>query len=116
MALSGRLDSVRAMGDALRVQRHENANRLHAAVGLLDAGRVDEARAFLAELVDRGSVDWAVPGIELVDDVSKGLSYLVLADPDSTSSKADKARKLGVEVISEDQLLALLGRFNSNVD
>lgn len=68
MALSGRLDSVRAMGDALRVQRHENANRLHAAVGLLDAGRVDEARAFLAELVDRGSVDWAVPGIELVDD------------------------------------------------
>nr|WP_295789147.1 sensor histidine kinase [uncultured Microbacterium sp.] len=68
MALSGRLDSVRAMGDALRVQRHENANRLHAAVGLLDAGRVDEARAFLADLVDRGSVDWAVPGIDLVDD------------------------------------------------
>jgi NAD-dependent DNA ligase len=55
-------------------------------------------------------------GIDLVDDVSKGLSYLVLADPDSTSSKADKARKLGVSVISEDQLLALLGRFNSNVD
>jgi two-component system, CitB family, sensor kinase len=68
MALSGRLDSVRAMGDALRVQRHENANRLHAAVGLLDAGRVEEARAFLADLVDRGSVDWAVPGIELVGD------------------------------------------------
>lgn len=68
IALSGRLDSVRAMGDALRVQRHENANRLHAAVGLLDAGRTDEARAFLADLVDRGSVDWAVPGIELVGD------------------------------------------------
>jgi len=57
VALSGRLDSVRAMGDALRVQRHENANRLHAAVGLLDAGRTAEARAFLADLVDRGSVD-----------------------------------------------------------
>lgn len=68
MALSGRLDSVRAMGDALRVQRHENANRLHAAVGLLDAGRLEEARGFLADLVDRGSVDWAVPGIELVGD------------------------------------------------
>lgn len=67
-ALSGRLDSVRAMGDALRVQRHENANRLHAAVGLLDAGRADEARAFLADLVDRGPVDWAVPGIDLVGD------------------------------------------------
>ena len=46
-------------------------------------------------------------GIELVDDVIKGLSYLVLADPASTSSKADKARKLGVEVISEAQLIAL---------
>ncbi len=67
-ALSGRLDSVRAMGDALRVQRHENANRVHAAVGLIDAGRTDEARAFLADLVDRGSVDWAVPGIDLVGD------------------------------------------------
>ncbi|MDZ5142943.1 sensor histidine kinase [Microbacterium testaceum] len=68
IALLGRLDSVRAMGDALRVQRHENANRLHAAVGLLDAGRTEEARSFLADLVDRGSVDWAVPGIELVGD------------------------------------------------
>ena len=55
--------------------------------------------------------DYEVPlravGIELVDDVIKGLSYLVLADPASTSSKADKARKLGVEVISEAQLIAL---------
>ncbi|KAJ1683572.1 hypothetical protein LUZ63_021212 [Rhynchospora breviuscula] len=81
LALTDRLDSVRALGDALRVQRHENANRVHAAVGLLDAGRIDDARAFLADLVDRGSVDWAVPGIELVGDAmlqsflgAKGLS------------------------------------------
>jgi len=37
----------------------------------------------------------------LVDDVSVGLTFLVLADPASTSSKAEKARKLGVQVISE---------------
>jgi DNA ligase (NAD+) len=43
-------------------------------------------------------------GYELVDDVSKGLSYLVLADPESTSSKSAKAKKLGVSVISEEQL------------
>ena len=49
-------------------------------------------------------------GIELVDDVIKGLSYLVLADPASTSSKADKARKLGVEVISEEQLQARISQ------
>jgi len=44
---------------------------------------------------------------KLVDDVVTGLSFLVLADPASTSAKADKARKLGVQVISEDQLISL---------
>ena len=48
-------------------------------------------------------------GYSLVDDVVHDLTYLVLADPTSTSSKAEKARKLGVEVISEDQLISLLG-------
>lgn len=46
-------------------------------------------------------------GIRLVDDVKDGLGYLVLADPDSTSSKAQKARKLGVQLLSEEQLIAL---------
>lgn len=48
-------------------------------------------------------------GYELVDTVTKELDYLVLADPSSTSGKADKARKLGVEVISEDQLIGIVG-------
>jgi DNA ligase (NAD+) len=37
------------------------------------------------------------------DDVSAGLTYLVLADPNSTSSKAVKARKLGTQCISETE-------------
>ena len=45
--------------------------------------------------------------IELVDDVVKGLAYLVLADPESTSSKAVKARAMGVRIMSEDELMAL---------
>lgn len=47
-------------------------------------------------------------GYELIDEVGKDLSYLVLADAASTSSKAVKARKLGVRVISEDELADLL--------
>lgn len=47
-------------------------------------------------------------GYELVDTVTKGLAYLVLADTGSTSGKADKARKLGVEVISEAQLVLIV--------
>jgi DNA ligase (NAD+) len=48
-------------------------------------------------------------GGSVAASVTKGLSYLVLADKDSTSSKAQKARKLGVEVIDEatfDEILA----------
>lgn len=46
-------------------------------------------------------------GYELVDDVTKGVSLLVLADPNSTSGKAQKAAKLGIKVISEDAMVAL---------
>jgi len=57
--------------------------------------------------------DYEVPlreaGFALVDDVSKGLAYLVLADPASSSSKAEKARKLGIPIISEDELIGLCG-------
>lgn len=47
-------------------------------------------------------------GYKLVDDVTKGQGFLVLADPDFSSSKAVKARKLGVEVISEERLKELI--------
>lgn len=67
-ALAGRLETVRAMTEALRVQRHEFANRLHVASGLIDADRVDEARAFLGDLTERGAVDFAVSGLERVPD------------------------------------------------
>lgn len=43
-----------------------------------------------------------------VRSVSKELKYLVIADPKSTSSKAVKARKLGVELISEADFLKMV--------
>lgn len=62
----------------------------------------------------RKKSDYAEPlrvvGYELVDDVERGLSLLVLADPESDSTKAQKARKLGVEIISEEQLVQLVQR------
>lgn len=47
-------------------------------------------------------------GFELVDKVTKETSYLVLADPGSASAKAQKAAKLGVAVISEEQLAEII--------
>jgi predicted DNA-binding WGR domain protein len=47
-------------------------------------------------------------GYVLVDAVVKGLTYLVIADPDSVSSKSEKAKKMGVKLISEAQLAKLV--------
>ena len=68
IALTERLETVRTMTAALRVQRHEFANRMHVAAGLIDAERVDDARAFLGELVERGSVAFPVTGLALLGD------------------------------------------------
>lgn len=40
-------------------------------------------------------------GGTVASGVTKGLTYLVLSNPSSTSSKAQKARKLGTEIIDE---------------
>ncbi|QIG41258.1 sensor histidine kinase [Microbacterium sp. 4R-513] len=68
VALTERLDTVRAMTGAMRVQRHEFANRLHIATGLIDADRTAEARDFLAEQVRRGPIDFPVERLEVVPD------------------------------------------------
>lgn len=47
-------------------------------------------------------------GGDVKNSVGKGLTYLVMADPDSNSSKAVAARKHGTKCISEDEFLAML--------
>jgi len=44
-----------------------------------------------------------------ISSVKKGLSHLVMADPNSTSSKAQKARKLGIDLLSEDDFFKMVG-------
>jgi DNA ligase (NAD+) len=47
-------------------------------------------------------------GHDYTDTFSKEITHLVAADPDSGSSKLQKARKMNIPVISEQELLALL--------
>ena len=97
VALAERLETVRAMTGALRVQRHEFANRLHVATGLIDARRPDEARAFLAEQLGRGPVDFPVEGLERIEDALLQ-SFL--------GAKAMEAGERGVALrIADDTLL-----------
>jgi DNA ligase (NAD+) len=42
------------------------------------------------------------------DDFSKTVTHLVAADPNGSSSKLQKARKLGIPILSEAQLVELL--------
>jgi DNA ligase (NAD+) len=48
-------------------------------------------------------------GGEVKASVTKGLTYLVMADASSTSSKAQAARKNGTKVLSEEDFVALCG-------
>ena len=43
-----------------------------------------------------------------LDSVTKNLTYLVIADPNSTSGKAKKARDLGITLISPEQFLEMV--------
>ena len=47
-------------------------------------------------------------GGKALSDVNSRLDYLVLANPQSKSSKAKKARELGTELLSEEDFFALL--------
>jgi len=55
------------------------------------------------------AADIEAAGGEVKSSVGKGLSYLVQADPSSASSKTKKAEKHGVEVISEESLMEMIG-------
>jgi two-component system, CitB family, sensor kinase len=59
-ALTRRLDAVGSLTTALRAQRHEFANRLHAISGLLDIGETERARSYLADVQERGPLRYPV--------------------------------------------------------
>jgi DNA ligase (NAD+) len=50
----------------------------------------------------------AEAGADVKSSVGKGLTYLIIADPSSTSSKAQAARKMGTTLITEDEFLGMV--------
>ena len=55
-------------------------------------------------------------GGQLVSSLTAKVDYLIMNDPDSVSSKAQKARELGIEIISERHFNELSGRILSMED
>ncbi|MCL2514501.1 MAG: ATP-binding protein [Microbacteriaceae bacterium] len=68
VALTNQLDAVAALSNALRVQRHEFANRLHTATGLLDLGDTEEAARFLHETLENGPLKYPLKHSERLND------------------------------------------------
>lgn len=66
--LSRQLGAVGALSAALRIQRHEFANRLHTAFGLLSIGHVDEAAAFLQQTLETGPLKYPVEHLDRLQD------------------------------------------------
>ena len=86
-ALSRQLDAVGALSTALRAQRHEFANRLHAVSGLLNVGRADEAASYLQATLKSGPLKYPVDFAGKLED-----TYLQAF----IGAKALRAAELGV--------------------
>ncbi|MDN6133232.1 MAG: sensor histidine kinase [Brevibacterium sp.] len=68
LTMARQLESVTSMARALRTQRHEFANRLHTVLGLVDTDATDEARNYLATILQTGPIAAPVEGIEVISD------------------------------------------------
>ena len=53
-------------------------------------------------------------GFKLADEIRQGLSFLAHENPESSSRKVVRAKKLGISVISEDELRNLLASKSDN--
>lgn len=67
-ALTRQLDAVNALGTALRAQRHEFANRLHTVAGLLDINQPEEAREYVAAIMDSGPLQYPARDLGMLRD------------------------------------------------
>jgi len=96
-------DDIRAVHARIVLRATEPAapvGKTLCITGKLPSGR---QKSFYAEPLAR-------IGITLVDDVTKGLDFLVVSDPSAETSKSKKAKKFGCRIISEDELVALCDR------
>lgn len=87
-SLTGELETMRTLTNALRAQTHEHANRLHTVAVLIELGRTDEALAFAVE--DRQASQ------ELTDDVVRRIDEPFLSA--LLVGKAAEAHERGIEL------------------
>lgn len=90
--VTARLDEIARLAEVGVVAVAPAEGGVLAGLSFCFSGAQSRPRKELEALVE-------LNGGAVRSSVTKGLSYLVLSDPDSTSSKAQKARQLGTEII-----------------
>jgi len=93
-----RIEDILSAGVALKAKI---MGKLNSTDSFCFTGALSIKRAEAEKMVEDN-------GGSVKSSVGKGLSYLVIADPTSNSSKAVKARSLGTKCIDEKQFLALI--------
>ncbi|MFP7365279.1 sensor histidine kinase [Corynebacterium callunae] len=115
--LSERLDSVRNMTHALRAQRHEFANRIHTATGLIDAGRFGEAADFLGEISKNGGQSHPLIGAAHLNEAFLS-SFLntasITASERGVSLKVSADTLVLGEVAAAEDVATILGNLIAN--
>ncbi|MBF4994810.1 sensor histidine kinase [Arthrobacter gandavensis] len=92
-ALTGELQSMRTLTDALQAQAHEHANRLHTVVSLIELDRPAEALEFATRDLEQSQ--------QLADDVVSAVGEPALAA--LLAGKKAQARERGIDVELELQ-------------
>ena len=85
----------------VRFVKQESVKGNLAGKSFCFTGAMEYKRKDLQDMVTRN-------GGTNLDSVTKNLTYLVIADPSSTSGKAKKARELGITLISPEQFLEMV--------
>ncbi len=87
-SVTGELDTVRGLTEALRAQNHEAANRLHTIVSLVEIGRTEEAVEFATRELEVAQV--------LTDTMTDRVGEPVLAA--LLLGKSAEARERGIDL------------------
>ncbi|MBC7403631.1 MAG: Spo0B domain-containing protein, partial [Microbacteriaceae bacterium] len=114
--LSGELESVRTLSDALRSQTHEYANQLHTVVSLLELGRTREAIELIAQETETNQ--------SLADDLvgassEPALAALLLGKVAQAAERGVQLRlavddALGASALLTSELVSVVGNLVDN--
>jgi two-component system CitB family sensor kinase len=115
-ALTGELDSVRGLTQALQAQAHEAANRLHTVLTMVELGRTDEAiELATAELTQAQQLADQV--VEALDEPA--LAALLLGKSAQAGERGveltvDAGSRLDGELLPSRDLLTVVGNLVDN--